>query len=91
MQAVVEPPSIGPGSCRWNSTFLLGAAAGELTALHICVGRFMDHLARQRGRDVHHFKDFQKQPLVRGATRCSQVPAGSLLSTRVSQETWALD
>ena len=39
---------------------LLGVAAGGLAALHICVERFMDHLARQRGRDVHHFKAFSE-------------------------------
>lgn len=91
MHARVGPPDIGPGSCRWGSTCLLVVAAGGLAALHICVGRFMDHLARQRGRDVHHFKAFSEAACCPGATRFSKVPAGSLLSTWVSQATWALD
>lgn len=91
MQAGVGPPDVGPGSCRWGSTCLLGVAAGELAALYICVGRLMDHLAGQRGRDVHHFKAFSEAASCPGATRCSKVPAGSLLSTWVSQATWALD
>lgn len=50
----------------WGSTHLLVVAAGGLTALPICVGRCMDHLARQRGRypgvgrDVHHVKAFSE-------------------------------
>lgn len=91
MQAGVGPPDTGPDSCRWGNTCLLVIAARGLAALHICVGRFMDPRARQRGRDVHHFKVFSEAASCLGATRFSKVPSGSLLSTWVSQTTWALD